>query len=363
MRYIEFQIIIGDAPAGIIFNDIKEIAWIESFQDIEPEPVEKKPKSTLWQEGTIHFLDKETYIWTFSLIYREGNFDIIKWKTASAWKEKKEQDKKPIMNKALFIGADGGVFFIKIDEEIYDNFNYLADMMDVFLEKTKGNAPFLVYAVLENKEAIAALKTNKEMLKNLADVKKWTTQHGGEFRLENLKEIKMNLHFLINDYCHYILTNLKSKYKYSDLRLGEVHYIDYEDISALAEIEEALAERVKEGETTDELLYEMLMKYLKGEEFIAEPELAVEKADLEESVELESVAKEKPATIKQILKEIRLGIRRQCPKCFNKDRNKIFEVIDKNHIIMQNPTIYGFKYRCGMCGHEWKTSKYEWDKI
>ena len=38
-----------------------------------------------------------------------------------------------------------------------------------------------------------------------------------------------------------------------------------------------------------------------------------------------------------------------------------FEEIDRDHVIMQNPNIYGFKYRCGKCGHEWKTSKYEFE--
>ena len=64
--------------------------------------------------------------------------------------------------------------------------------------------------------------------------------------------------------------------------------------------------------------------------------------------------------IKKILKEIRLGIRRQCPKCFNNERNKIREVVDKAHIIMENPNVYGFKFVCGMCGNEWKTQK-DWE--
>ena len=64
-----------------------------------------------------------------------------------------------------------------------------------------------------------------------------------------------------------------------------------------------------------------------------------------------------PSKIKIILEEIRKGLRRQCPKCFNNDRNKIREVIDRENIIMENPNIYGFKYICGMCGHEWRTKR------
>ncbi|MHA1147200.1 MAG: hypothetical protein ACTSR8_03045 [Promethearchaeota archaeon] len=363
MRYIEFQIVIGDSPDRMIFKDIKELAHPEVYDSISHEDereeikANEEYKDSLWEEGVIHHLSKETYVWTFTLVYREGNFDIIKWKTAFAWKEKKTEVEKLVMDKALFIGADAGVFFIKIDDDIFDNFSKLADMMDVFIEKTKAQAPFLVYGVLEDKQSIAKLKADKELIGHLADVKKWTVQHGGEFRLENLKELKMNLSFLINDYCHYILSNLKSKYKYTDVKLGELHYIDYEDISALSEIEEALDEQVKAGQTTDGLLYEMIIEYLQRPEFKEEPmpEIPTPTGPVEEVVEGEEGEVVAPRTkIKQILKEIRLGIRRQCPKCFNNDRNKLFEVVDRDYIIMQNPLIYGFKYRCGMCGHQWR---------
>ena len=68
----------------------------------------------------------------------------------------------------------------------------------------------------------------------------------------------------------------------------------------------------------------------------------------------------RPSKIKIILEEIRKGLRRQCPNCFNKDRNKIREVLDRENIIMENPNIYGFKYICGMCGSEWRTQR---DKV
>jgi len=68
----------------------------------------------------------------------------------------------------------------------------------------------------------------------------------------------------------------------------------------------------------------------------------------------------KPSKIKLILEEIRLGIRRQCPNCFNKDQKKIKELIDRENIIMENPKVYGWKLICGLCGHEWKTKEFEW---
>ncbi len=260
------------------------------------------------------------------------------------------------MQKGFFIGASAGVFFINIDEEIYDNFNQLADMIDVFIEKTRKESPFLVYGLIENKQKIAELKKNKELLKNLADVRKWVANHEGEFRLENLKEIKMNLLIFINEYAHFILGKLKTKTNYPNLRLGEVHYLDYNDISSIKDIEEALAEQVKAGETTDHLLSQLFIKYLKSPDFQEE----VYEPPLEPIIDrdfLREEPKPKPTKIKLILEEIRKGIRRQCPKCLNNDRNKIREVIDRDNIIMKNPNVYGFKFICGNCSTEWRTQK------
>ena len=365
MRYLEFQLVLGDAPVGMIIDEIREmgVPAFEESSDSEESVSKQDQGGSIWHEGVVHHLSKETYVWNYSLVYKDGNFDVIKWKTSSAWKAQKEEDEQEfIMNKALFIGADGGVFFIKIDEEIFDNFDKLADMMDVFIQKTKGDAPFLVYGVLPNKEAIVNLKSNREMMKHLADVKKWTVQHGGEFKLENLTEIQMNLTYLVNEYAHYILTHLK-KYPYSNLSLGEVHYLDYEDLEALEEIEEALAEQLKAGQTVDNLLSELIFKFLKTPEFQAEAYEAPEEEEVEEAevIEEEEV-KPPPSKIKVILEEIRKGIRRQCPKCFNNDRNKIREVVDRDNIIYDYGTdvIYGMKFICGNCGAEWRTEK-DWN--
>jgi len=361
MRYIEYQIVLGDSPPGIMLNDLRNLAHIEYYSSDEI-PTEKdieQNQKILFPEGIIHHLPQESYVWNFSLVYREGNFDIIKWKTSFAWKEIDKTSDTPqiIINKALFIGATAGIFFIMIDEDIYDNFNSLCDMMDIFIEKTSNiDAHFLVYGVIENKQKITELKTNKELLKNLADVRKWVSEHGGEFRLENLKEIKLNLSYLISEYSHFILSKLKTKTNYPDLQIGEVHYLDYEDLSKLKDIEHSLSEQLKAGETTDKLLSELFFKYLKMPEFqeeVFEPPLEpiVEKNTLKEA------PKPTPSKIKIILEEIRKGIRRQCPNCFNNDRNKIREVIDRENIIMENPNIYGWKYVCGTCGHIWRTER------
>lgn len=361
MRYIEYQIIIGDAPPDLLFNEIKKTATQDQIEGSEPSP-RGIEKVGLYPEGLIHHFTKDPYVWTFSLIYRNRTFDVIKFKSAGSWRKDTKLEQELSIDKALYVGTVAGVFFIMIDDRIDDNFTRLADMMDVFIEKTIAEeAPFIVYGLIENKQKIAELKNNQEMLKNLADVKQWVSKNGGEFRLENIKEMRANLPYLITDYSHFILTKLKTKTNYPDLQLGEVHFLDREDLAALKEIENSLTEQLKAGETVDHLLSDLFFKFLQKPEFIEEKILPVEIT--EEKIEIIQDVAPPASKIKIILEEIRKGLRRQCPKCFNMDRNSIREVIDHDNLIYDFGTdkIYGFKFICGICAHQWKTEK-DWKK-
>jgi len=46
--------------------------------------------------------------------------------------------------------------------------------------------------------------------------------------------------------------------------------------------------------------------------------------------------------------------RRRCPKCGNEDKGLIHESVDKGNIILDYPRMYGKKYKCGLCGIEWR---------
>ena len=46
--------------------------------------------------------------------------------------------------------------------------------------------------------------------------------------------------------------------------------------------------------------------------------------------------------------------RRRCPSCAEENKNMIHESTDKGNIISDYPRIYGKKYRCGICGQEWR---------
>ncbi|MFX1444311.1 MAG: hypothetical protein ACFFHV_12930 [Promethearchaeota archaeon] len=353
MRYIEYQIVIGDSPPGVMLNDLRNLAHVEYYvsDEIPTEKDIEQNQKALFPKGIIHHLPQESYVWNFSLVYREENFDIIKWKTSFAWKTiDKTGDYNQIeANKALFIGATAGIFFIMIDEEIYENFNKLADMMDIFIEKTDENAPFIVYGLIENKQKVAELKENEELLKNVADVKKWVTTHKGEFRMEILKEIKSNPISLINDYSHFILTARKSYYP--KLKLGEVHYLDYDDLIAWKGIENSLVEHTDKNQTIDQLIF----NYLKNIDFQEEKIETITAVKLQDDKQpLKDVIEPRPLKMKKIIKEIQKTIRRTCPNCGNNNRKMIREVIDRENIIMENPNVYGLKFTCGKCGFEWK---------
>ncbi|MFX1498077.1 MAG: hypothetical protein ACFFBH_11165 [Promethearchaeota archaeon] len=314
----------------------------------QAEDIDKEAK--LFPKGLIHHLSTEMFVWNFSLVYKARTFDVIKWKTAFSWKDvaggngKKFQE----IEKGLFIGVVAGVFFFLIDENIDRNYIQLAEMIDVFIQKTNQEAPFLVYGLLENQQGLTDLKTNSEMLKNLADIKSLVSKYGGEFKIDNLKEVKVNLPQLIREYSYYILMNLKSSSSnYSNLKFNQFYFLDYEDIAALREIELSLTDQLKIGQTVDELLSELFFKYLKKYQ-----NNIIITSELPKPEKVQKPFTEKSEVIKIIIEEIKKGIRRQCPKCLNNDRNKIREVIDRENIIMENPNIYGFKYICGLCGYE-----------
>ena len=46
--------------------------------------------------------------------------------------------------------------------------------------------------------------------------------------------------------------------------------------------------------------------------------------------------------------------RRVCPKCNNENKSTIHESVDKSNIILDYPRVYGKKYKCGLCGQEWR---------
>ena len=67
IRYIEYQIVIGDAHPTLITEDIRALSTPEKFE-IEEEPKDYD-KEALFPEPVIRHLSKTSYVWNFSLIY------------------------------------------------------------------------------------------------------------------------------------------------------------------------------------------------------------------------------------------------------------------------------------------------------
>lgn len=51
--------------------------------------------------------------------------------------------------------------------------------------------------------------------------------------------------------------------------------------------------------------------------------------------------------------------RRECPVCGNVRHGSIQEIVDKTHIILDYPRMYGKKLKCGQCGQEWRVRSAE----
>ena len=112
------------------------------------------------------------------------------------------------------------------------------------------------------------------------------------------------------------MSELKTKTNYPKLRLGEVHYLDFEDLTALKEIEKALAEQLEAGETIDSLLSDLFFKYLQKVEYKEEEAIPIE--IIEEKRSEAEITKPPPSKIKIILEEIRKGVDKVGPKAYGK---------------------------------------------
>ena len=284
--------------------------------------------------------------WNFTLIFRSGAFDLIKWKNFIAWSEKEEDT----IDKGKFIGSSAGLFFFDVNDA--KSWEGAKELIEVFGEKTNFEAPFLLYGLVENKAAVLQLKTDKEKLEGLAYIRKWVSERNGVFKLENLADIKLNLTLFINEFSFALLQSIKDLTDFSEVKLKQIFYLDYEDLEELKNIEILLERQAKEVEgDIDDMLLKLFLQYMKV------PEVKVEEVAVEEpALEVEVVVEEppKPIPIKEILRKIKETLRRTCPICSNQNRNMIREVVDRDYIIMDYPRVYGMKLICGQCGAQWR---------
>ncbi|MFX0041928.1 MAG: hypothetical protein ACFE8L_03350 [Candidatus Hodarchaeota archaeon] len=99
--------------------------------------------------------------------------------------------------------------------------------------------------------------------------------------------------------------------------------------------------------------------FLEAEEIISESNgLKVKLEEVDPSYvlvdELKSILTPELEKEKQPIFEGTPEGRRRCPKCGNTNKALIREMPDKTHIILAYPRMYGKKYKCGLCGIEWR---------
>jgi hypothetical protein len=302
-------------------------------------------KAIYYSEERSQFEYKLKQFWNFSLIFHKNNFDVIKWKNSIAWADKQEE----VIDKGKFIGSSAGLFFFDVNDE--SSWINTQKMVEIFRSKTLHESHFLLVGLVENKVAIQNLKTNKEKLQDLGDIKKWVSQRNGTFKLENLAELKLNLTLFLNELSHFFLQNIKNLTDFSKVELKEVFYIDYEDLEDLKNIELMLESQAEAGESVDELLTELFLEHLKTPKVQVE-DVSIDKPLKEGVKKIEKRVELLP--IKKILKRISDDMRRMCPVCGNQNRKMIREVLDKKYVIMDYPRVYGTKLICGLCGAEWR---------
>ncbi|UYP46080.1 hypothetical protein NEF87_002365 [Candidatus Lokiarchaeum ossiferum] len=340
MNFLTFKIIIGDDPGAKTFKKLAR--WWNSIRQLD----ENDPSPE-------HF-------WMF---YQLGDFDqqthIIKWEIWSTWRLKQNFDD---FNKGIYIGATCGLFFYYPD--IPASYAQLKKTMNVFFEKRKTKiAPFFIVALSDlghndiPTEQQLFIESNGGKILPLA-----TEVLDKDMRPLLNKLFKIFLQELDPERCRQI----DIQKNYWALSLEELQKILYEDkngikirprhtpplaspIASYPKTEEQSIEvpRAKPGfearKLTEADLTEEERKHIAispdGDIVLLEKDISQDKI-----VEMVSKGYQLPAWI---------VVPRHCPKCLNQNQAMIREVIDRDNVLMQYPTIYGKKYICGNCGNDW----------
>jgi hypothetical protein len=363
MKRNQYKIIVCDGPGAKIFE--KWRVWWDSAKKID--------ESYMGPE----------YYWCF---YQFGDFNriditLVKWEIWSAWRIPKFPDE---LNKGAFIGANCGLFFYSPSDEV--SFEKAKELIQIFLEKRKSNAsPFLALALYDGKEMSAdALAGANPVIEQ----REYFESKGGKLLYFDTNLLETDLRdYMTSLYRELMvllepnlvkLLDLEKEFWY--LSMPELRAVLHADMKGIKikprlapppppptpELEQPVASEeskmvgVAEGavKPVGEAPAEPVVSSP------SEPVAAVESPPIDSnkvaiSPEGEIVPLKPDITQEEIVELVRKGyklpewvvIPRHCPKCYNQNQKSINQVIDKTVILMQNPLIYGIKYVCGNCGH------------
>lgn len=357
MKRNQYKIIVCDGPGAKIFD--KWRVWWDSAKKIDET-----------------YMGPEFY-WCF---YQFGDFNriditLVKWEIWSAWRYPKFPDE---LNKGAFIGANCGLFFYSPSDE--SSFEKTKEMIQIFLEKRKSTAsPLLALALYDGKEMSAeALASAKPVIEQ----KEYFESKGGKLLFFDTNLLEADLRNYMTSLYRELMKLLEPKMvqildlenEFWYLSMPELRAILHADLKGI-KIKPRIApppppvqEKVEqlpspaipaESSASEGTAPTTPIEAATSTNNVSSPPEAIDSNKVAISPEGEIVPLKPDITQAEIVELIRKGyklpewvvIPRHCPKCFNQNQKSINQVIDKTIVLMQNPLIYGIKYVCGKCGH------------
>ena len=386
MRFLGFKVLIGESTSGMAYETLGKVLLSAKALDASYEGAD--------------------FLWAF---YQMGDFDrletsILKFELWSSWHTKKKTE----FNNASFIGADSALFFYYEDDP--ESFKAIQEQIALFNEKNRGKfAPIVIVCIFDDKrKSKESIMQSERFQSQLADAKDALAELvpiplkmfkkkflgevlGSLFRVIVFKRyprLAQDLN-IVNEFWPLTLEELRDilladrlgkRIKPRHVQLAEQKAKEEAERKAKLEAEQKAkleAEQKAKEETEQKLEKEQVAE----EEVEVKPEegyLVVEEIDLEtldeeqleEKMEKEDVAIQPDGKVlklvdatPQLLVDLKMkGVRlpskyiipRHCPKCGNQNQNMIRETDDHDRILLEYPKIYGIKYICGACQHEWQ---------
>lgn len=343
MKHLLYKIIISDDSGAPIFQKLNPL-W-ESAKHLDES-----------------YLGPEMY-WAF---YQLGDFDqievsLVKWEIWSIWRAKSYTE----FNKGAFIGVTGGIFFFLPKNE--SSIKQLKESLEFFLTKRKSSvSPIIVMGILDRekksidsemgedkyREFEAYLAKKNVILKSI---------YKDEIEIKEQPWIHNIFKSLLSVMQPQLVQQLDIDSNFWQLPLSELRAILNANLQGIKlkprhlpklkpDIQKAAAVQINHSAKIGTLPTRI-------EELTPEQQ---EHVAISPSGEIIPIKKE--ITKEEVADLVKKGFKlpswvvipRHCPKCFNQNQKIIREVPDPNVILMESPRIFGIKYICGVCGHNWK---------
>ncbi len=221
---------------------------------------------------------------------------------------------------------------------------------------------------LEDLKTLAGEEPIKNSLRNTSRIKLSSLKPPPSFekmKNENLAEENSILRTEIESLKNriYNLENENSKLKTGKANIStlenEINSLR-EMITVIAQEKESLEHKIVEVTSTEKSSVHKKIDVTTKEEVLTKEKVPPQNIREEIKKPKKKPKKKKKKLSSEEIKAIKVEqeektpVRRRCPTCLNLNTKYIREMLDKTNIIMQSPRMYGKKFKCGICGTEWK---------